>query len=284
MLSKMCAINQFPKITIVTPSFNQGQFIEKTICSVLAQNYPNLEYIIMDGGSTDGTLEIINKYKDQISHFESHPDAGQADAIKRGFQISKGEILAYLNSDDVYFQNTFSEVAKAFSKKPKMEWAIGNSLEINEKDQVVQTPWVLTPDYYSILLWKAAAFSQAASFWRRKPYFEVGEIDSSFRYCMDYDLYVRLAKRSKPGKINHFLASVRIHKNQKTQTLGYVSDQEQAIIHSKYNRDRFGKLVIDLANIYYPKRASALTKFKAKFINLLGRFHLITPTEWKPWW
>jgi glycosyltransferase involved in cell wall biosynthesis len=104
------------KISIVTPSYNQGQYLEETIQSVLDQNYPNLEYIIMDGGSTDNSVDIIKKYESQLAHWESKPDNGQADAIKRGFDMATGDILAWLNSDDYYLPDTFNQVSELFAR------------------------------------------------------------------------------------------------------------------------------------------------------------------------
>src|SRR5258708_5296321 len=111
-----------PSISIITPSYNQVSFLEETIQSVLQQDYPNLEYVIIDGGSTDGSVEIIQKYADRLTHWVSEPDGGQYDAVNRGFQYTRGEIMAYINSDDKYTPWAFSVVGEIFESLPEIEW------------------------------------------------------------------------------------------------------------------------------------------------------------------
>lgn len=118
--------SSWPRISIVTPSYNQAEFLERTIFSVLNQNYPKLEYIIIDGGSTDGSVEIIKKYDKYLTFWVSEKDNGQADAIRKGFARATGEILAWINSDDTYLPGTFLKVAKAFIKNPKVDLIFGN--------------------------------------------------------------------------------------------------------------------------------------------------------------
>ena len=234
----------------------------------------------MDGGSTDGTIGIIKKYEKYFAHWESHKDSGQASAIKKGFRLSSGEILAYLNSDDVLFKDALFYIADAFSQNPCTEMIIGNSIEIDEYDQVLNLPWIMAPDYYSMLFWSAAAFSQAACFWRRKSYFKVGEIDETYKFCMDYDLFIRLAKKKKPKRLHKYLAAVRFHANRKTQTLLNVSAQEQNIIHNVYQRDRYGKLVAKVAETYYKNLVINMNRIN----KYLHSFHLLPSKEWKAWW
>ena len=123
---------QLVKISIVTPSYNQSPYLEKTIQSVLNQNYPNLEYIIMDGGSTDGSVDIIKKYSKFITYWESNPDKGQADAIYRGFERASGDIIAWINSDDFYLDGALKAVGNYFSKYPSIEWLAGNGIIVDE--------------------------------------------------------------------------------------------------------------------------------------------------------
>lgn len=126
-----------PKISIVTPSYNQAQFLEETILSVLKQDYPNLEYIIMDGGSTDGSVDIIRKYEDKLAYWVSKPDKGQADAIYRGFEKSTGEILGWINSDDYYLPGAFNAVGRFFQLKPTTKFLVGNVLIVDSKGKFI---------------------------------------------------------------------------------------------------------------------------------------------------
>jgi glycosyltransferase involved in cell wall biosynthesis len=132
--SEMANGDPWPRITIVTPSFKQAKYLEKTAISILSQGYPNLEYIIMDGGSTDGTLEIIKKYSAQLTCWESKPDKGQYDAVQKGFDISHGEIMAYLNSDDLYFPWTLNVVSDIFAKFPQVDWLTTSMVSMTSHD------------------------------------------------------------------------------------------------------------------------------------------------------
>src|ERR1043165_3339789 len=129
------------KISIVTPSFNQGRFLEETILSVLDQNYPNLEYIVIDGGSTDETLDVIRKYEDRITYWVSEKDRGQVHAINKGIEKTTGDIFGFLNSDDVYLPGTFKTVAEYFEGHPNSEWICGDTIMFGEglADEPIQT-------------------------------------------------------------------------------------------------------------------------------------------------
>jgi glycosyltransferase involved in cell wall biosynthesis len=130
--------NNPPKISIVTPSFNQGTFLEKTIQSVLSQDYSNLEYIIIDGGSTDNSVEIIKKYAERLSYWVSKPDAGQSDAINKGFRKASGDICAWINSDDVYYPGVLTMIAASFEEHPSVDLLYGYHNDVNEKDEVIR--------------------------------------------------------------------------------------------------------------------------------------------------
>lgn len=183
-----------PKVSIVTPSFNQGQFIEKTILSVLAQDYPNLEYIVMDGGSTDSTQGLLANYNSYIDKIISEKDNGQSDAINRGFQICNGEILAYLNSDDCYVnKSVVSKVVQYFQEHPDVDVIYGQRYYIDEKGYFhfcyPTRPFSKTNLYLSCYI------HQECTFWRKNIYDKAGSlVDPSFRFAMDYDLWLRFLK------------------------------------------------------------------------------------------
>jgi glycosyltransferase involved in cell wall biosynthesis len=162
----------FLKITVVTPSYNQAKYLERTILSVLNQNYINLEYIIMDGGSTDGSVEIIKKYEKHLTYWVSEKDNGQSDAIAKGFARATGDILAWLNSDDLYMQGTLHSVAQCFNTK-QCEVAYGNVIIVNSEDAVVDdrrfTPYVESISKYG-LLYGGFGIYQPACFWTRSIY------------------------------------------------------------------------------------------------------------------
>jgi len=209
-----------PKVSIITPSYNQAEFIERTIKSVLLQNYPNLEYIIMDGGSTDGTVEILKKYSKKII-WRSEKDKGQGDAINKGLKLAKGEILGYLNSDDVLAPGVLKLVVGFFVKNPKKRWVFGKCRIVDEKDKetrkwitAYKNFWLKRYDYRTLLILNY--LSQPAVFWRREAYEKIGQFDTKEYWELDYDYWLRLGKKYQPGFINQYLANFRVHQKAKT--------------------------------------------------------------------
>lgn len=234
-------VKNFPKISIITPSFNQAHFIDKTIKGVLNQNYPNLEYIVMDGGSTDGTLEILKKYGKKII-WKSEKDTGQANAINKGLKIATGEILAYLNSDDILLPDALFKVAKFFNNNPQIKWVFGKSKIINEVDREIRH--VITfyknlflPFVSKNLLLVINPISQPATFWKRETTDKIGLFDEKQYYCMDYDYWLRTISKFKPGFINDYLASFRIHKRAKGEINFVRHFQDELQIAKKYTKN-----------------------------------------------
>ncbi|HYX29549.1 MAG TPA: glycosyltransferase family 2 protein [Pyrinomonadaceae bacterium] len=178
-----------PKISIVTPSFNQGQFLEETICSVLDQNYPSLEYIVIDGGSTDKSVDVIRKYERRLAHWESEKDRGQVHAINKGLARATGEIFAYINSDDVYLPGAFATVVEYFAKHPSAEWVCGDTQMFGEgrPSEIVRA--VVPKSAAHCLSWAYTA-PQPGHFWKRA--LMGNGFDEAWRYDFDHDLYVRL--------------------------------------------------------------------------------------------
>lgn len=218
-----------PKISIVTPSYNQGEFIEETIRSVLLQGYPNLEYIIMDGGSTDGTQEILERYKPWLSHVVSEPDSGQSDAIATGFEIASGDILAWLCSDDLYLKGALQWVANQYSIHPNVDIISG----IANLDQGTgRTFWMElryrdeTPTYLR-LIFRGQCVRQPASFWTKEIYQKTSGVDRSLQFCMDYDLLLKLCQVGKAKYIQQEIAWIRLHKDCKSMNLKDIHDREK---------------------------------------------------------
>jgi len=227
-------MKKVPKISIVTPSYNQGKFLERTILSVLNQNYPNLEYIIIDGGSTDESVEIIKHYEQYLKYWHSKQDAGQAFAIREGFERATGDILGYLNSDDILLSRALQIVADIFSKEQKIQCLAGDCINIDAEDKYLFTRYSRTQTYKH-MLFDTMLNCQPATFWRREVYDKVGGIDVNFQYCMDYDLFLRMLKDiGKMFSIPVILAAFRVHKESKGNRLKEISTKEWNIIRNNH--------------------------------------------------
>ncbi len=205
-----------PKISLITPSFNQGDYIEKTITSVLGQNYPNLEYLIIDGGSTDQTLDILKKYSAKI-FWISEKDKGQSDAINKGLKKAKGEIVGFINSDDYLQKNSLRIIADFFSSHQESFWVTGKCKIVNEKGDEVRNLITLYKNFFLKFLRFRSLFhivqfiSQPATFWRREVIKKVGLFDQNLHYSMDYDYWLRIWQHYRLDFIDKYLAAYRIH-------------------------------------------------------------------------
>jgi glycosyltransferase involved in cell wall biosynthesis len=223
-----------PKITIVTPSFQHGAYIEHTIKSVLDQRYPNLEYFVQDGGSTDETPRILRRYETALAGWESRSDRGQAEALNRGFSRSTGDIMAWLNSDDMLLPGTLATVAGFFAMHPDVDVVYGDRIVIDEDGMEIGR-WVLPPHDSAILSW-ADFVPQETLFWRRSIWTKVGAaIDESFQFAMDWDLLVRF--RDAGASFAHlpcFMGVFRAHALQKTAVeLGGLGRREEDRIRER---------------------------------------------------
>jgi glycosyltransferase involved in cell wall biosynthesis len=203
-------------VSIVTPSYNQGQFLERTITSVLEQDFPHLEFIIQDGGSTDETHAILARYQSQLKHCESGKDRGQAHAINRGFKHATGDILAYLNSDDLLLPGALNYVADFFAKHPEIDVVYGHRVLVDHADAEVGR-WVLPRHDDDFLRW-ADFVPQETLFWRRRIWEKVGgALDETFHYALDWDLLLRfLDAGARFVRLPRFLGAFRLHPAQKT--------------------------------------------------------------------
>lgn len=210
--------NKFPKISIITPSYNQGKYLEKTIKSVLDQNYPNLEYIILDGGSTDQSVEIIKKYERQLSHWVSEKDNGQSHALNKGFAKATGEIIAWINADDWYEKNTFKIVVDMFSK-PGVCVVAGNCKMVYEgapEQNFVDRPGDIN-FRRMIQFWKLFFCPpQPSIFFKNEVLKNVGLIDESLTYGMDLDLWLRISGKYKFYYVDELLSNYLIHSASKS--------------------------------------------------------------------
>jgi glycosyltransferase involved in cell wall biosynthesis len=222
-----------PRISVVTPSYNQGKFIEATIRSVLDQGYPNLEYIIIDGSSTDETVDVIRRYEKHLAYWVSEKDNGAADAISKGFAKATGDILAYLNSDDVYLPGSLETVGTLMRDHSidvafgNMYWMDAHGNTIGERRQTRFTRMGY--------LFGGSDLMQPATFWKRDLYLRCGGIDPSYRFTFDTDLFFRFVLNGAQfERVNKFLASFRIHPQSKSSNDEAICVEELRRIRQKY--------------------------------------------------
>jgi GT2 family glycosyltransferase len=215
-----------PSISIVTPSFQQGRFLDRTIGSVVSQRYPKLEYIIQDGGSTDETPAVLERHDHAVTHWESVHDGGQANGINRGFSRASGEIMAYLNSDDILLPGSLAFVARFFQKHRDVDVIYGHRILIDEQDRRIGL-WVTPPHDDEMLKW-GDCIPQETLFWRRGIWDAAGgTMDESFRFAIDWDLLLRFTERgAKIVRVNRYLGAFRVHPEQKTTALSVVCEEE----------------------------------------------------------
>lgn len=206
-----------PKVSIVTPSYNQGKFIEQTILSVICQDYPNLEYILVDAASSDETSEVLERYQDHIDVLIVEPDNGQSDALNKGFRRSTGEIMAYLNSDDCYAnKEVISRVVALFAEHPEVEVIYGQRNSINEEGRFVYChPY---RPFNKEALYLSDYIPQECTFWRRSIFERAGgQIDETFHFAMDYELWLRfLEYDAKFLSVEDYFGLFRTYREQKS--------------------------------------------------------------------
>jgi glycosyltransferase involved in cell wall biosynthesis len=203
----------FPLVSIITPSYNQGQFIKETIDSVLSQDYPNIEYIVMDGGSTDDTVEILKSYSDRIT-WVSEKDGGQADAVNKGLRIAKGQIIGWLNSDDTYLEGAISKAVAFLESHPRTDMVYGEGYYIDKRSQI--TGRYDTEKYNISRLAETCIICQPTAFFRKQLSDNVGGLDPDLHLCMDYDLWMRFAFKGTISYMPEYLATSRMYEENKT--------------------------------------------------------------------
>jgi len=263
---------KLPLISIVTPSYNQAQFLEETILSVLNQGYPNVEYIVIDGGSTDGSVEIIRKYEARLAHWVSEPDQGQYDALQKGFARSTGDLLGWLNSDDVYLPGALLSVGQAYAQHP------GSCIAGPVVDFDMRSGHMTLVPQFGITLENLVKFweqqyswHQPGLFWPHSAYQLVGGLNRSLDYAMDHDLVCRLLQHCQVVYVGKPIARFRLHDTSKTCTawdqymleLSQVSQRYWDLVepvdqiqHDRYLAERLARVALE--SLGHPRRAAQL--------------------------
>lgn len=202
-----------PLVSIITPSFNQGDYIEETIKSVLGQDYPSIEYVVIDGGSTDNTLDILKRYNKKI-RWITEKDNGQADAISKGIRITSGDIVAWLNSDDILLPGAVATVVDCFSHHPDVKMVYGKGYFNDTAGKIIgRYP---TEPFDSERLAMFNFICQPSTFFKKDAFNDVGGLDIGLRYALDYDLWIRISRKFQVHYISEFLSSYRLHETSKT--------------------------------------------------------------------
>lgn len=231
--------DQFPKISIVTPTFNQGNFIEESILSVIGQKYPNLEYIIMDGGSTDNSMEVIKKYEQHITYFTSQKDDGMYDALNRGFKKATGEIMGWLNSDDLLLNKSLFTLADIFQNNADVEWLQGYPCMADESGRIVfQRPQRSSRfSFYRKEYHDGIFIQQESTYWRRSLWEKSGaSISSDYKYAGDFELWMRFYKYAEQFITPALIGAFRLRKGQQSEKYypSYLQECDQVIdLHIK---------------------------------------------------
>jgi len=249
-----------PLVSIVTPSYNQARYIEVTMQSVFAQDYPRIEYLIVDGGSQDGTVDIIRKHESKLAWWVSEKDKGQTDAINKGFGRARGEILAWINSDDTYEPGAVSAAVKYLQEHPEVGMVYGNCNFINEAGQVIGE-FNSAQTNYRLLRQGYVHIPQQTMFFRADLWNQVGPLDPSFYFAMDYDLWTRIAARSSIQYVPQTWANFRLHTSGKTILADDRCWPEMVRVHY---RDGGSFLSVIVAKYYLRKLIAPLWNWRRR--------------------
>lgn len=248
-------LSPFPLISIVIPSFNHGKYLERAILSVRNQGYPRVELIVIDGGSTDDSLAIIEKYEKDIAYWVSEPDSGQSEALNKGFATASGDIFGWQNSDDIYLPGAFKKVAEAFLRHPDATVCFGNWCSIDAEDRVTDIHYSLKPRMPHSVYENMDAYNQTI-FWRREVHERFGTFDGRLYQKMDNDMILRFLINEGPSrflKIDAFLGAFRVHEQQKTCAARMTEDNfaEERYLEEKFGFPSAGSLIGKYHRINY---------------------------------
>lgn len=272
----MSETSGFPSISLVTPSYNQGAFLEATVRSVLNQKYPSLEYVVMDGGSTDDSVSIIRTYADRLSSWSSEKDGGQYDAINKGFARTSGEVMGWLNSDDLHTPWTLSVVGEIFAQFPQIEWltttfpirwdARGRAVSCTDRRGFSSASIRSGDTYPGVKGCVIGPIQQESTFWRRTLWEKAGgALDADLDAAADFDLWMRFAKHAEPVAVRTPLAGFRIHGAQKTSVaLEKYQNQAQLAFVKNGGRASHSKAYLSLRHLCRDRLPMALQPLAAR--------------------
>lgn len=229
-------MNTAPLVSIITPCFNAELYIKQTICSVLDQSYSNIEYIIVDGESTDSTMDIIRSFGSSISKVISEPDRGMYDAINKGIKHSSGDIVCYLNSDDVFLPNTIMNVVAFFRDNSSANIVFGRLNYINEEGRVLKSFWYPKFNKRHFRALNFSSIPQPSTFWRRNVHDTCGEFNANLEMCGDYEFFIRVSENFRFFRDNKIVVNHRRHRDTLTNTSPEVSKIEFQRVKAFYQR------------------------------------------------
>lgn len=268
-----------PKISIVTPVYNQVQYLEQTILSIVKQGYPNLEYIIIDGGSTDGTVDVIKKYESHLAYWVSEPDKGMYHAIQKGFEHSTGEIMCWLNSDDVFFDKCLFAIADIFMHHPEIEWFSGKSASIDANGMIIGVDDLDGVDSirfckYDFYLNRGFWVPQSSTIWRRSIWNKIGaSLDTNLRLAGDFDLWLRFINIAPQYVANTLIGTYRLREGQLSQMMDkYMLEVQQSIANNSLPIDELSLLKTYKRKLYWAEKIDKLKIFNGERVVRLRKF------------
>ena len=260
-----------PKISIVTPSYNQGSFIEETFDSIFSQNYKNLELIVIDGGSTDNTLSVIKKYEKYITSWVSEPDRGQVDAINKGLLRCTGSLIGWQNSDDVYIGDFFQTAADIFQQDQALDLIMGDLALIDYQSRVLRVNKFVKPTLNSLLA-EGMVISNQSALWTRKAMNRVGLLEIKYDYSFDYDFFLKIVSNGSVRHSSNLLGGLRIHKDTKSSMFIEKFHEENEQIRSGYKLNNFFKIYYKIRRfLLLVKQGDCKYAYRGALNNLLSR-------------
>lgn len=264
----------YPSISVIIPSFNQGQYIEETLLSVIGQQYPNLEILVIDGGSTDHTVDILSKYSHHILYWHSKKDLGQADAINQGMNLSSGEVVCWLNSDDMYLPGTLLDVGKRFiGYADKNHLIYGAAVTIEQSSEKLYGGAQIAESFEAFKLTYTDFIVQPSTFWTRSLWLQTGELNTNYHYILDWDWFIRASKFTSFEYVRKFYSVYRFHPQHKSGNGGATRREEIIEVVSKYSSDYWKYLYQEIHNSY-----AAIEKQNELMVRLkIPRRHALIP-------
>jgi glycosyltransferase involved in cell wall biosynthesis len=230
-------VTDLPLVSIVTPTYNQARFLEETILSVLGQDYPRIEHIVIDGGSVDGTLDVIREYAGRLAFWTSERDQGQADAINKGFRMIRGDVFAYINSDDTYVPGAVSRAVRWFAEHPDVEMICGDANLIDEEGRVLDVLRGRGFDYRAFVCQKAGFINQPSTFMRRSVLAKAGFLNPSLYYNLDFEYWLRVGRVCRIEYVPAVFSNFRIHPASKTMRSKSVIAEEFVKVYEEFLRE-----------------------------------------------